>query len=319
MLDTIMSNGYVFWSIIAVVLVLCTICLQKGDFSRKWYTSWWGTFLNRHNFGVWTMLFLVAFGAAFGGAVIYNNKLTEPMPDSVRKALLIGNSILFGGFAISLILCYCRSCWGRMPLGRMLGWTIPISLLCGSFLLVTHPSIPDGAISSSLWSALKLNVNDETMAWFGNIGLYKFSTYTEIMRNSAYARIALWFWCGNCAIHILLCNGWMHCNKIVNRFLYPPLACLVAFLVLPTSVAVGFVVCAWAIFGAVIVVYVVAGLVVLGLTLAMISAWFSEHFGSSGRGRLSDGTKMRQICGAQWEDEHGNRWTNTGGNEFVRD
>lgn len=112
MLDTIMSNGYVFWSLIGVVLVLCTICLQKGDFSRKWYTSWWGTFLNRHNFGVWTMLFLVAFVAAFVGSVIYNNKLTEPMPDSVFKALLIGNSIFCGGFAISLILCYCRSCWG---------------------------------------------------------------------------------------------------------------------------------------------------------------------------------------------------------------
>ena len=317
-MEIIMSNGYVFWGAIAAALVASIIYLAKGDFSSKWYTSWWGRFLDQHRFGVWLMVCLVAFAAAFVGSVVYYNKLNEPMPDETFRMLVIGNGVLLAGAVLCLVLCYASACWGKMPLGAMLGWSIAVPFLCGAAFLVNHPSIPSGAISDSLWNALKLNLSAETMAWFKGIGLYRFSTYVEIMRNPACIRWALWFWCGVCAVHIVLCNGWMHCDKIVHRLIYPPVVCLVALLVMPVSLAVGFVLCAWVIFGAVVVVYLIAGLVVLCFVLAAISSWLSSTFGSSGRGQLSDGTKVRQICGSQWEDERGNRWTNTGGNEFVR-
>ena len=317
-MEFITSNGYVFFSVLMAAFLAIWIYLARGDFSMNGYSSPWGRFLNNADFWLWIKILAVSSSALFIVVLFLFGKKEMTWDDLPFRILLIVDLVGFLLTIIIILMCYCKWCWGAKSLGFMMFWMLLFCIPFGVYLLLTHPAIPDGSISAALKKAIKLNVDGGVMSLFKDVGLYRFSTYWDIFSNSKYCRIALYVWSGNCLLHLLLCNGWMHFNKLHQRALYPLITCTYVLLSMPVAIALSFWMTSLVVCGLVYLVYAVASLFMLGLTLALISAWWSENFGTGRSGRLSDGTKIRQKIGDQWVDEHGRNWRNIGGNEFER-
>lgn len=314
----VILNGYLFWGIMAVFFIASWVYFARANFSTNQYGSAWGLFLCRNSFGSWIKFLCFVFLISFVVLVFMYNKKDMTWNDIPFKAVVIADMVCAVLLVIFMSMSYCKWCWGEKPLGRITLWTLLVCIPAGVYLLLQNPAIPEGAIFSAFKSAIKFKLNEDVMSIFKEVGIYRLSTYNDMLNNLQGNRIVIMFFVINCFVHLFLCNSWMHFSKVYHRIFYPLVVCVHTFLLIPAAIALGFFGGAFFICAFLYLVYLIAGLFILCLLWIFVSACWTQYFGTGGRGRLSDGTKIRQELGDQWVDEYGNRWTNTGGDEFTR-
>lgn len=243
MIDKLLSNGYVFWGILAGAVVILSIIYMLCNFSFTDYSSRWGRFLLRYNFRKAGKILLWMFILAMVGAVIYGAvngfEMTGQKGTIFWILFCVSLLSLFAGM-LSQVLNYCRWCWGTMPLSRMIIVTLVFGFVYGMYLFFTHPALPDGTIISVLKKTITLSLEREDMLWRENFVLSDFQTYVSLVRTPERWRTILYWFLGLCVVNLLLCNAWMHCRGWFKRILAPVLSCLIAFAAVPVSLVVGF-------------------------------------------------------------------------------
>lgn len=316
MMTILLSNGYVFWSVIGLSILVSSIYFAVADLSRTDYSSWWWRFLNGSNLKVWFWVCFCVFLCFVVATVVLGRKADVFLDDAICRALTAADAVLLFVMGMFLFMRYCKACWGTIPVGGALRALVIFGVIYGVVLLLANPSIPDGAIAKAFGDALTMKLKNESMTWFENIHFSNFQTYVSAMCDSGHWRIVWYTYMGVCSIQLLLRNGWMHTRLLRHRIFCPIMTCLLSLSLLPVALLAGFVLSAWALYALVVIVSFVVGLFMLWLVLTMLWSYFTGQTG--GRGRLSNGREIRQELGDDWVDDEGHRWRNTGGNEFER-
>ena len=308
MIGKLLSNGYVFWYSLAAAVVILGIIYRICNFTFTNYSSRWGCFLLRHNFRLSGKILLWLFFLSWGGVYVYifvNDNDSTPLNDNVLLGLVGATLLILLLGILSQVLNYCRWCWGTMPLSRIVIVTFVVGFFYGMYLFFTHPAIPDGTIIPVLKKALTLSLKREDMIWRDNFVLSDFQTYISLIRTSDRWRTVLYWFGGICAIHLLLCNAWMHCRGWFKRILAPVLSCLIAFAAVPASVVVGFSCFVVALHIFVIVTTVVVILFALRIFLPIFWDAATTPAASSSSGSYSSGGGSSYSSGAGASSEKG--------------
>ena len=305
MMTILLSNGYVFWSVIGLAILVGSIYFAEADLSRTDYSSWWWRFLKGSDLKVWFWMCFVVFLCLVAVTVVFGRKADVFFDDTVCRGLIAADAVLLFVMVVFLFMRYCKACWGTMPVSGTLRVLVILGFMYGVVLLLTNPSIPDGAIVKAFGDALTMKLKNESMTWFKNIHFSNFQTYVSAMCDSGRWRMVWYTYLGVCVIQLLLRNGWMHTSLLRHRIFCPIMTCLLSLSILPVALLAGFILCAWSLYALVVIVSFVVGVFMLWLVLAMMWSRFTEETSSS-----------EEPCGTA-ETMTTTTYRDSDGNEYV--